>query len=139
MVSGPVQYLNPTAVSAPKGEYSHVAVLPVAGARLCFVTGQVGYDLAGKAAPELEPQFEQAFENLRTVLEAVGSSLGSLLQLTTYLTREELIPRYFAKRRELFPRLFGTNYPTNALVVVRALARPELLIEIQATAVAAES
>ena len=135
-MSGRVEYVNPSQVGRPKGEYSHVAILPVAGARLCFLTGQVGYDEDGQAAPDLESQMDLTFGNLRAVLESVGASLHSLLQLTTYLTSESLLTRYAAKRRELFPRLFGTRYPPNALVVVRALARPQLLVEVQAIAAA---
>ncbi len=138
-MGSPVEYVNPDQVSRPKGEYSHLAILPVAGARLCFLTGQVGYDEDGRVAPDLESQMDQTFANLRDVLESVGASLHSLLQLTTYLTSESLLTRYAAKRRELFPRLFGTRYPPNALIVVRALANPQLLVEVQAIAAAPDS
>jgi 2-iminobutanoate/2-iminopropanoate deaminase len=133
-VSDLVDFVNPPGVTPPKGEYSQVAVLNVPAARLCFVTGQVGFGPGGHAEPELEPQMDATFENLRTVLETVGASLGTVLQLTTYLTSETLIDRYFAKRAELFPKLFGSRYPSNALVVVSALARPPLQIEVQAIA-----
>jgi enamine deaminase RidA (YjgF/YER057c/UK114 family) len=105
-VTEPVRYVNPAGVRPPRGEYSHVAVLPIAGTRLCFVSGQVGYAVDGRADPDLNSQMERTFENLGHVLESVGSSLGSVLQLTTYLTREADIAPYMATRAELFPRLF---------------------------------
>lgn len=129
-----VQHVNPPGVSPPKGEYTHAVVLDASAARLCFVTGQVGYALDGRAAADFEQQVDYAFDNLGTVLESVGASYGTLVQLTTYLTSESLIDQYFAKRAELFPELFAGRYPANALVIVSALARPELQIEVQAIA-----
>jgi 2-iminobutanoate/2-iminopropanoate deaminase len=129
-----LDYVLPSGMNPPRGEYSHAVTMPIGDKRLCFITGQVGYDPTGKVAASLEAQMEQTFENIRTVLEAAGGSLGTVLQLTTYLTSQDDVPRYFAKRSKLFPTLFGTGYPANCLVVVSALARPGLLIEVQAIA-----
>jgi 2-iminobutanoate/2-iminopropanoate deaminase len=129
-----VEHVNPPSVSPPKGEYTHAVVLDVSAAKLCFVTGQVGYSLDGRAATGFDQQVDYAFDNLRTVLESVGASFATVVQLTTYLTSDALIDRYFAKRAELFPQLFGARYPANALIIVSALARPELQIEVQAIA-----
>jgi 2-iminobutanoate/2-iminopropanoate deaminase len=129
-----IEHVNPPSMSPPKGEYTHAVVLDASAARLCFVTGQVGYTGDGRAAIDFERQVDYTFRNLRIVLESVDASFSTLLQLTTYLTSDALIERYFAKRAELFPKLFSGKYPANALVVVTALARPELQIEVQAVA-----
>jgi 2-iminobutanoate/2-iminopropanoate deaminase len=130
-----IEYRNPADTEAPRGEYSHVAVLHGPATGLCFVGGQVGLDERGRVATDLGPQMEQTFENVAAALAAAGASLRSVLQLTTYLTSDTLIPQYFAKRTELFPRLFPDRaYPPNALIVVSALARRPLLIEVQAVA-----
>jgi 2-iminobutanoate/2-iminopropanoate deaminase len=129
-----IEYLNPTDTSAPRGEYSHVAVLHGSVAGLCYVGGQVGVDQHGRTPTDLGPQMEQTFDNLSRALAAAGSSLRSVLQLTTYLTSATLIDEYFTARAKLFPPLFPNGFPPNALVVVTALARPTLLIEVQAVA-----
>jgi enamine deaminase RidA (YjgF/YER057c/UK114 family) len=129
-----VRHVNPPSVSPPKGEYTHAVVLESPAAKLCFVTGQVGFGPDGEVPPTFEDQVVNTFENLRVVLESVGSTYRAVLQLTTYLTSEALIDPYFAKRAELFPRLFGTGFPANALIVVAGLARPALQIEVQAIA-----
>lgn len=129
-----VSYRNPAGVRRPNGLYSHAAVLHDGSPRLCYVSGQVGVDLDGVADPSFERQMEQVFTNLAAILSDVGGSLGTVLQLTTYLADRDLIDRYFAKREQLFPTLFPAGYPPNALLVVSALARPGLLIEVQAVA-----
>lgn len=130
-----VTYRNPAGVRRPNGLYSHAAVLHDGSPRLCYVAGQVGVDLDGVADPSFEHQMEQVFTNLAAILSDVGGSLGTVLQLTTYLVDRDLIGRYFAKREQLFPTLFPAGaYPPNALLVVSALARPGLLIEVQAVA-----
>jgi enamine deaminase RidA (YjgF/YER057c/UK114 family) len=129
-----VEHRQPHGVLAPRGQYSHAAILHDRSARLCFVGGQVGYDLDGGVPPTLQAQMEQVFANLSAVLADAGASLSSVLQLTTYLVDTGDIDAYFATRGDLFPRLFPNGYPPNALIVVHALARPTLLIEVQAVA-----
>jgi 2-iminobutanoate/2-iminopropanoate deaminase len=129
-----IRHINPPSVTPPKGEYTQAVVLDASAMSLCFVSGQVGYTLDGRAATDFEQQVEYTFDNLRAVLESVGASFGTVLQLTTYLTSDRLIDRYFAKRSELFPAIFAGRYPANALVIVAALARPQLQIEVQAIA-----
>jgi enamine deaminase RidA (YjgF/YER057c/UK114 family) len=59
-----------------------------------------------------------------------------VVRLTTYLARVENIPAYRAVREELFSRLYPTaDYPAHTLLVVQALAAPEYLVEIEATAI----
>lgn len=130
-----VTYRNPAGVRRPNGLYSHLAVLNDAAARLCFVGGQVGVDLDGVVDTSFERQMEQVFANLGVVLADAGSSFQAVLQLTTYLVDAGDIDAYFAKRDELFPRLFSDDgYPANALIVVSTLARPALRIEVLAVA-----
>lgn len=129
-----VEYRSPDGVHKPKREFSHASVLTDAAASLCFVSGQVGVDTDGVVAPTLEGQIEQVFVNLRTVLADAGSSLRNIVQLTTYLVDEADIDSYVARRAQLFAELFPDGCPPNTLVVVSALARPPLRIEVQAIA-----
>jgi 2-iminobutanoate/2-iminopropanoate deaminase len=129
-----VQYRNPDGVHPPNREYSHAAVLTDPAARLCFVSGQVGVGPGGTIDPSLGGQIDTVFTNLGAVLADVGSSFGDVMQLTTYLVDEADIEPYTARRAELFADLFADGYPPNTLVVVHALARPALRVEVQAIA-----
>jgi enamine deaminase RidA (YjgF/YER057c/UK114 family) len=105
---------------------------------LIFIAGQVAVSADGQVvASALAPQAEQVFGNLRTLLEQAGAGFEDVVSFTTYLTSEADIANFVTFRREAFPGMFPNRaYPTNTLVVVRALARPEFLIEVSAIAAA---
>jgi enamine deaminase RidA (YjgF/YER057c/UK114 family) len=101
---------------------------------LVFVRGQVGQDLdtaASVAIGDPTGQTEQAMTNIKTLLEEAGAKLGDICKITIYITD----PRY----REAVYRKVGEHlkgvYPVSTGLVVSALARPEWLVEIDATAV----
>ncbi|MSQ41025.1 MAG: RidA family protein [Dehalococcoidia bacterium] len=101
-----------------------------------YVAGQVALDIEGRLVGpgDFAAQAEQAYRNLQAVLAAAGSSLGHIVKLTTYLTRAQDIPRY----REARARFLASDPPASTLVVIAALALPELLVEIEAIAIVAE-
>ncbi len=131
-----LEIYNPATLSPPGGSYSHVARVP-AGTTLVAIAGQiaVGADGVLVGAGDFERQCEQVFANLGAALEAAGGGWDDVIQMMTFLTRREDVPRLRAWREEAFPRLFPTRrYPPNTLLVVSALARDELLLEVQALA-----
>jgi enamine deaminase RidA (YjgF/YER057c/UK114 family) len=72
----------------PKGseaqyERLHFAPAVAVGDRL-FCSGAIGTAPDGKIPAEPEAQFTQAFENLKSVLEAGGSSLDDIIEMTTF-------------------------------------------------------
>lgn len=77
-------------------------------------------------------QAEQVFANLAEVLAAAGSSLEQVIKVTIYLTDMARFPEVV----ELRERYFTAPYPADTIVEVKALALPELEIEIEATALA---
>lgn len=96
-----------------------------------WTAGQLGVDGDGRFGASLEEQARMAFSNLRSVLEAGGSSLADVVELVTYHLAMEELPRFAAVKAEFFPE----NYPTWTVVGVAALALPELLVEVKAVAV----
>jgi reactive intermediate/imine deaminase len=102
----------------------------VAGDRV-DVAGQVGLGPDGSIPDEIGAQARYAFENLKTVLEAAGSSLARVTQLTMYLTD---IGDSRAVN-EVFAEFFPERYPARTVVQVVALVLPQLKIEVQASAV----
>ena len=102
----------------------------VAGGRV-DVAGQVGLGPDMKIPDEIGAQARYAFENLKTVLEAAGSSLVEVTQLTVYLTDISDSPVV----NDVFAEFFPERYPARTVVQVVALVLPQLKIEIQASAV----
>ncbi|PDV96728.1 RidA family protein [Candidatus Chloroploca asiatica] len=98
---------------------------------MIWTAGQLGVDGEGRFGTTLEDQARLAFINLRSVLEAGGSSPADVVELVTYHLAMDELPRFAAVKAEFFPQ----NYPTWTVVGVTALALPELLVEVKAVAV----
>ena len=100
---------------------------------LVFVAGQLG--LAPGAtevvAGGIGPQTEQAFANLRTILEAAGSSLEALVKTTVFLRDLD----DFAGMNEVYARHVGASPPARSTVEVGRLPAGAL-VEIEAVALA---
>lgn len=101
---------------------------------LLLVSGQTAIDEHGQLVGEgdFDAQAEQTFHNLEQVLEAGGSSLANVVKVTIFLRDMA----NFQKIVELRGRWFTPPYPADTIVEVSSLAFPELLIEIEAIAVA---
>jgi reactive intermediate/imine deaminase len=101
---------------------------------LIFLSGQAAIDEAGAivGAGDFDAQAEQVFRNLARVLEAAGSSLAQVVKVTIYLTDMANFPKIL----DLRARWFTPPYPADTIVEVRALALPDLMIEIDAIALA---
>ena len=98
---------------------------------LMFVSGQAATTQGGEVvAGGFDAQAEAVFDNLRRVLEAGGSSLEKIIKVNIYLTDMANFPKIIELRR----RYFTAPYPADTIVEVRALALPELMIEIEAVA-----
>jgi enamine deaminase RidA (YjgF/YER057c/UK114 family) len=127
-------YINPSTVSKP-GAYTHV--VSAQGSRVVFISGQVALDAAGNVvgAGDLEKQAAQVFENLKACLAAVGAGFADVTKLTTFIVSyRPSADRAIlgAVRAKYLP---VENPPASTLVGVQSLATPDILIEIEATAV----
>ncbi len=74
-------------------------------------------------------QTRQTMENLKSVLEAAGSSMGRILQITVYLTDMDS----FGEMNEVYSTFFDGEYPARATLGVSALAK-HAMVEMQAVA-----
>jgi 2-iminobutanoate/2-iminopropanoate deaminase len=98
-----------------------------------FTAGQVGTDprTNALAGPDVGLQTRQTIENLRAILEAGGSGLDRMVKTTVFLADMRLFEAMNAVYREMIPE----PRPSRSTVEAR-LARPELLVEIEAIALA---
>ena len=99
-----------------------------------YLRGQIGQDLDTRESVgigDVEAQAEQAMANIEMLLKEAGGSLEHIVKVVVYLTD--------ARFREPVYRVMGRwlkgVYPVSTGIVVSALARPEWLVEIDATAV----
>jgi enamine deaminase RidA (YjgF/YER057c/UK114 family) len=127
-------YINPNTVSKP-GAYTHV--VSAQGGRVVFISGQVALDAAGNLVGpgDLAAQATQVFENLRACLASVGATFADVTKMTTFIVSyRPAADRAIlgAVRAKYLP---AENPPASTLVGVQSLATPDIMIEIEATAV----
>ena len=98
-----------------------------------YLHGQIGQDLDSRESVgigDVEAQAEKAMANIAMLLEEAGSELGDIVKVVVYLTD--------IRNREPVYRVMGRwlkgVFPVSTGIVVSALARPEWLVEIDATA-----
>jgi enamine deaminase RidA (YjgF/YER057c/UK114 family) len=114
--------------------FSHGTVID-GPARLVFLAGQVAFDRQGpdrKLVGVGDPaaQTRQAIENIRTLLRQAGGDLQHVVEMTVYATSVELM----GPAGRVAQEYFTDPLPAQSYIVVQALARPELLVEIRAIA-----
>ncbi len=120
---------NPPTVAAPAGNYSQGIEVPP-NARWLFIAGQLGMTPDGKLSDGIDAQAAQAFANIVAMLAAAGMGPADLVKMTIFLTDERSIPVMRTARE----KVLGGARPASTLLVVKALASPEFLIEVEAVA-----
>ena len=101
---------------------------------MVFVRGQVGQDLEtaqSVGGDDPAAQADQAMKNVKMLLEEAGSSLDHICRIQVYLVRREDRDAVY---RTIGKWLKGVH-PVSTGLFVAGLARPEWLMEIEATAV----
>jgi len=128
---GESKYINPPGLSKPNG-FTHVVL--AADGRTVYIAGQVAVDSAGAlvGGSDFRAQAEQVYRNLRIALASVGATFADVVKTTTFITDvANVVPLREVRAKYLDP----TRPPANSLIPVPALARPDLLLEIEAVAV----
>ncbi|MCZ6557068.1 MAG: RidA family protein [SAR324 cluster bacterium] len=120
------EIIHPDSVHPTKG-YSHVA----RSGNMALISGQVAQDKAGNlvGVGDFAAQARQVFRNLKSITEELGGGLGNIAKINVYLTDPRNIEDYRAVRDEFM----GEPYPASTLVIIDGLARPEWMIEVEAT------
>lgn len=111
------------------------AIEVVGGECVLYCAGQASVDGDGRPVHpgDMGAQLGQSLDNLETVLRQAGFGLENVVRLNYYTTDVEL---FFASMEVLLSRLRAAGCrPAGTLLQVPRLAFPELLVEIEATAV----
>jgi 2-iminobutanoate/2-iminopropanoate deaminase len=119
-----------TAEKAPKpaGPYSHAVV----SGGFVFVSGQGPVDPESGVMPDaFDDQVRQTLENLRTILQAAGSSLENVVKVNAYVTD---LTR-FAEFNEVYREFFRHEPPARTTVATSLLG---FLVEVDCIAMIPE-
>ncbi len=104
--------------------------------RVLICSGQTSLDEEGAPlhAGDMSAQLNQALDNLEVILARADLQMSDVVSLNYYTTD---VDAFLAALEQLGARLAGSGcHPTTTLLGVQRLAMRELLIEVEATAVA---
>ncbi|MEV5891373.1 RidA family protein [Nonomuraea fuscirosea] len=131
-----VTLINPDGLPKPD-VYRQLSI--ATGSKLVFLAGQVARDAEGARIGEgdLAAQVEQAYLNIGTALAGIGGSFDDVAKLTVYVV--DWTPDKMALLGEGVARAaakLGID-PVKPITLlgVAALGEPDLLVEVEATAV----
>ena len=126
-----------TAETYPEQKLDNDLCQAVRAGNTVYLRGQIGQDLDTRASVgigDAAAQTEQAMDNIAMLLDEAGARLEDIVKIVVYLTD--------VRYREPVYRVMGRRlkgvFPVSTGIVVTALARPEWVVEIDATAVIPE-
>ncbi|PSK83575.1 enamine deaminase RidA (YjgF/YER057c/UK114 family) [Murinocardiopsis flavida] len=131
-----ITLVNPDGLPKPE-VYRQMSI--ATGSRMVFLAGQVARDADGAriGAGDLAAQVEQCYLNVGTALAEAGGSFADVAKLTVYVV--DWTPDKIAALGEGVSRAAGrlgvVPVPPITLLGVAALGEPDLLVEVEATAV----
>jgi enamine deaminase RidA (YjgF/YER057c/UK114 family) len=123
------EYLRPETIAKTTG-YSQV----IKTGDTVYIAGQVAMAADGSTVGRGDPeaQLRQIWKNIDSAVKSAGGSLQNIVKTTTYVTDIKYGASVRKVREEV---LRGTFPPTSTMVVVKELANPDWMVEIEAIAV----
>jgi 2-iminobutanoate/2-iminopropanoate deaminase len=122
----PKQVIRSENAPKPGGPYSHATV---AEGKFVFVAGQVGTDpKTGKMQEGISAQTEQALKNLKSILEAAGTTMDNVVRCGVYLRDIG----HFGSMNKVYETFFPRNPPARS--TIEAKLAGEFLVEIDCIA-----
>ena len=95
------------------------------------IAGTTGYDYAKMAMPEdVAAQTRNIYSTFAKVMKEAGGGLADIVRLRTFVTDAA----YFDAVLKVQGEVFGAIRPAATMMVVTALLKPEMKVEIEADA-----
>lgn len=113
---------------------THSQVVTVTGGTLVFVAGMTSRsekDASPVHPGDMRAQLRQVCQNIGRALRSVGADFPDVVKTTTFTTDVEAYHRVADERFKYFTR----ELPTSALIGVKRLSYPDLMVEIEVMAV----
>ena len=123
-----------TAETYPEQNLDNDLCQAVRAGNTVYLRGQIGQDLDTRESIGLgdaAAQAERAMDNIAMLLDEAGARLEDIVKVVVYLTDV----RYREPVYGVMGRRLKGVFPVSTGIVVTALARPEWVVEIDATAV----
>ncbi|WP_440073620.1 RidA family protein [Streptosporangium sp. OZ121] len=131
-----VTLVNPDGLPKPE-VYRQLSI--ATGSKLVFLAGQVARDADGGKVGEgdLAAQVEQAYLNIGTALAGIGASFDDVAKLTVYVVdwSPDKMPLLGEGVARAAAKLGVDPVKPITLLGVAALGEPDLLVEVEATAI----
>ncbi|ACZ86544.1 RidA family protein [Streptosporangium roseum] len=131
-----VTLINPDGLPKPE-VYRQLSI--ATGSRTVFLAGQVARDAEGRKVGEgdFAAQVEQAYLNVGTALAEVGGSFDDVAKLTIYVVdwSADKMPLLGEGVARAAAKLGVDPVKPITLLGVAALGEPDLMVEVEATAV----
>jgi len=95
-----------------------------------FVAGMTASSPTGGVLGDgtMYSQARETFTKIKHLMEAAGGTMNDIIRVDIYVTDIKQREEVWRARREFFTG----DFPTSTLVEVRALATPQLLVEVNA-------
>ena len=95
-----------------------------------FIAGMTAGDGAGGVLGDgsMYSQAQEVFKKIKHLVEAAGGTMNDIIRVDIYVTDIKQREEVWKARREFFTG----DFPVSTLVEVRALATPQLLVEVNA-------
>ena len=98
-----------------------------------YISGQVARAFEGGAEMVGRDEYEQSkqiFSRIDRIIKAADGTMDNLVRMTIYVVNIKNNTEVWRARREFFTG----DFPASTLVEVRSLAKPDVLVEIEAVA-----
>ena len=123
------------AISAPPGSTTPLSPAIIVDG-IVYASGQIGRDpVTGEVPADIRAQVRHTIDNLRAVLRQADADLKDVVKTTVFLTRQS----DFGAMNEIYAQQFPEPRPARSTIVVAALARPGIDVEIEAVAYPAKA
>ena len=128
MTDSKIRVVSPEAKEPAPGMWSNCVVV----GSIAYVSGLTARGLDGQTVLG-DTEYAQAqvvFQKIRALIQAAGGHMDDVVKMTIYVTRIGKNADVWRARQEFFTG----DFPACTLVEVSALAKPEILLEIEAIA-----
>jgi len=117
---------SPHVKEPPPGTWSNCRVY----GNQVFVAGMTAGDGKGGVLGDgsMYSQAKETFTKIKHFMEAAGGTMNDIIRVDIYVTDMKQREGVWNARKEFFTR----DFPASTLVEVRALATPQLLVEVNA-------
>jgi 2-iminobutanoate/2-iminopropanoate deaminase len=114
----------------PTGGYTQRSVEIPPGSRILFISGQTATDATGKTPPDAETQADIVYGKITQTLKDAGMDWGDVVKTNLYMINPADIGAIYKASGKYNPG----GKQSGTMVYVKALALPEVLLELEAVA-----